>query len=102
MKHEYAKLRAAMKNWYGEIDVPVIQIVHSIDDDGEVNIAGYANFPKFRRLLVGEIKDARRYYDRHDEQGPITVSIVYGGTDDPLSIFMNGEFWCDLDEDGVS
>jgi len=102
MKSEYHKLLKAMSAWYKEIDVPVIQIVHSIDDDGEVNIAGYANFPKFRQLLVDEIKDARRYYDRRDEQGPITVSIVYIGTDDRLSIFMNGEFWCDLDEDGVS
>jgi len=102
MKHEYAKLRAAMKAWFKEIDVPVIQIVHSINDDGEVTIAGYADFPQFRQLLVDEIKDAMGYYDRLDEQGPITVSIVYGGSDDPLAIFMNGEFWCSLDEDGVS
>jgi len=102
MKSEYAKLIKAMDTWYKEIDVPVIQIVHSISDDGEVKIAGYKDFPKFRQLLVDEIKDARRYYDRPDERGPITVSIVYVGSDEPLHIYMNGEFWCNLDGDVVS
>ena len=102
MTTEYAKLRAAMKAWYSAIDVPVIQIVHFIDEDGEVEIAGYADFPKFRQLIVDEIKDARRYFDWRDEQGPITASIVYSSPGGPLSIFMNGMFWRDVDEDGVS
>ena len=102
MKSEYAKLLKAMNTWYEEIDVPVIQIVHSISDDGEVKIAGYKDFPKFREILVDEIKDAIVYYDRFGECNPPTVSIVYAGPCDKLAIFMNGEFWADLGEDGVS
>jgi len=102
MKHEYTKLLKAMNTWYEEIDVPVIQIIHSISDDGEVKIAGYKDFPKFRECLVDEIKEAAGYYERRGENGPLTVSIVYTGPNDPLYIYMNGEFWGDFGDDGVS
>ena len=101
MKSEYAKLLKAMSAWYDEIDVPVIQIVYSVDD-GEIEIAGYANFPMFRQILAGEIKDAIGYYNRLDEQEPLTVSIVYAGQCEPFAIFMNGSFWASLGEDGIS
>jgi len=102
MKAEYAKLREAMASWYAAIDVPVIQIVHAINDDGEVDIAGYLDFPKFREILAGEIKEAAEYYARRGENGPLTVSIVYCDQNEPLAVYINGEFWGDLDEDGVS
>jgi len=102
MKHEYAKLLKAMNTWYEEIDVPVIQIVHSVSDDGEVNIAGYKDFPKFREILVDEIKEAAAYYERCGENGPLTVSIVYTGPSEHLHIYINGEFWGDFVEDRVS
>jgi len=102
MKSEYAKLLKAMNTWYKEIDVPVIQIVHSVSDDGKVKIAGYKDFPKFRKILVDEIKEAARYYERRGENGPLTVSIIYTGPSDHLHIYMNGEFWGDFGEGGVS
>jgi len=102
MKREYDKLIKAMNTWYSEITVPVIQIVHAIDDAGEVEVAGYLDFPKFREILAGEIKKAAEYYARLGEDGPLTVSIVYTGQNDPLAVYINGEFWGDLDEHGVS
>jgi len=102
MKAEYAKLRDAMATWYAAIDVPVIQIVHAINDDGEVDIAGYLDFPKFREILSGEIKEAVGYYARRGENGPLTVSLVYSDPNEPLAIYINGEFYGDLDEHGVS
>ena len=102
MKREYAKLLKAMNAWYDEIDVPVIQIVHAINDEGEVKIAGYRAFPKLREILAEEIREAAGRYARRGENGPLTVSIVFSGMHDPLAIYINGEFWGDLDEHGVS
>jgi len=102
MKAEYAKLREAMATWYEEIDVPVIQIVHAINDEGEVKIAGYKDFPNLRKILAGEIKEAAEYYARRGENGPLTVSIVYSDPNEPLAVYINGEFYGDLDEHGVS
>jgi len=98
MKAEYDKLIHAMATWYAEISVPVIQIVHAINDDGEVDIPGYLDFPKFREIIAGEIKEAAGYYARRGENGPLTVSIVYSDPNEPLEIYINGEFWALLDE----
>jgi len=98
MKREYDKLTNAMATWYEEIGVPVIQIVHVINDEGEVKIAGYNDFPKFREILTGEIKEAAEYYGCRGENGPLTVSIVFSGMNEPLEIYVDGEFWAILDE----
>jgi len=101
MKSEYAKLLAMMKDWHDEFDATMVIINYTVHGDWEVEICGYEDYPKFRKLLADEIQDAREHLEQFGEVGPITVALVY----DPLGdiyLYLNGEIWGLLDKDSFS
>ena len=93
MKHEYTKLLAMMKAWHEEIDATKVTIPYTVHGDGEVEICGYEDYPRFRRLLADEIKDAMVHFEQFGEAGTITVALVYVDLSDGISLYLNGEIW---------
>jgi len=100
MKHEYTKLLAMMKAWHDEFDATMVIINYTVHGDWEVEICGYEDYPRFRKLLADEIQDARQHFEQFGEVGPITVALVY----DPLGeiyLYLNGEIWGLLVKDSL-
>jgi len=101
MKHEYTKLLEMMKAWHDEFDATMVIIPYTVHGDWEVEICGYEDYPRFRKLLADEIEDAKGHFEQFGEVGPITVALVY----DPLGeiyLYLNGEIWGLLDKDSFS
>jgi len=98
MKTEYTKLLERMKVWHDEFDVTMLIIPYTVHGDWEVEICGYEDYPRLRKMLADEIQDAREHFEQFGEVGPITVALVY----DPLGeiyLYLNGEIWGLLDKD---
>jgi len=92
MKHEYTKLLAMMKAMHDEFDATMVIIPYTVHGDWEVEICGYEDYPRFRRLLADEIQDATEHFEQFGEVGPITVAIVYD-TQNEIYLYLNGEIW---------
>jgi len=98
MKHEYTKLLAMMKDWHDEFDATMVIIPYTVHGDWEVEICGYEDYPRFRKLLADEIQDAREHFEQFGEVGPITVALVYD-TQNEIYLYLNGEIWGLLEKD---
>jgi len=98
MKSEYEELLEMMRVWYEEIDVTMLIIPYTVHGDWEVEICGYSDYPKFRKLLADEIQDAREHFEQFGEVGPITVALVYD-TQNKIYLYLNGEIWGLLEKD---
>jgi len=92
VKHEYTKLLAMMKAWHDEFDATMVIINYTVHGDWEVEICGYEDYPRFRKLLADEIQDAREHFEQFGEVGPITVALVYD-TQNEIYLYLNGEIW---------
>ena len=93
MKHEYTKLLEMMKAWHDEFDATMVIIPYTVHGDWEVEICGYEDYPRFRKLLAEEIDDARDHFEQFGEVGPITIALVYYDLLDEIYIYFNGEIW---------
>ena len=92
MKHEYTKLLAMMKAWHDEFDATMVIINYTVHGDWEVEICGYEDYPRFRKLLADEIQDAREHFEQFGEVGPVSVVLVYD-TQNEIYLYLNGEIW---------
>ena len=102
MKPEYAELLDMMKVWHEEIDVSTLIIPYTVHGDGEVEICGYEDYPKLRKLLADEINDAKAHFEQFGEVGPITVALVYDDPRGEIYLYLNGENWGLLAKDNFS
>ena len=99
MKPEYAKLLGMMSTWNDEFDSTMVIIPFSVHGDWEVEICGYEDYPKLRKLLADEIQDARKHFEQFGEVGPISIALVYDAPRGEIYLYLNGEFWALLDKD---
>jgi len=102
MKPEYAKLLDMMKTWYYEFNATMVIIPYTVHGDWEVEICGYEDYPKFRKLLADEINDAKANFEQFGEVGPITVALVYDDPRGEIYLYLNGENWGLLAKDNFS
>jgi len=98
MKSEYARLIDMMKAWHDEFDVTMVIIPYTAHGDWEVEICGYDDYPKLRKLLAEEIDDAKAHFEQLGEVGPITVALVFDDLRDEIYLYLNGEMWGLLDK----
>jgi len=99
MKPEYAKLLGMMSTWNDEFDSTMVIIPFSVHGDWEVEICGYEDYPKLRKLLADEIQDARKHFEQFGEVGPISIALVYDAPRGEIYLYLNGEMWSLLDKD---
>jgi len=102
MKPEYAKLLDMMKTWHDEFDATMVIIPYTVHGDWEVEICGYEDYPRFRKLLAEEVQDAKAHLEQFGEVGPITIALVYDDPRGEIYIYFNGEPWDILDESSFS
>jgi len=102
MKHEYTKLLAMMRSWHDEFDATMVIIPYTVHGDWEVEICGYEDFPKLRKLIADEANDAKGHFEQLGEVGPITIALVYDDLRDEIYLYLNGEIWGLLDKDSLS
>ena len=92
MKPEYTKLLDMMKAWHDEFHATMVIIPYTVHGDWEVEICGYEDYPRLRKMLAEEIQDAREHFEQFGEVGPITVALVYD-TRNEIYLYLNGEIW---------
>ncbi len=102
MTPEYAKLLGMMSTWNDELDATMVIIPYTVHGDWEVEICGYEDYPKLRKLLADEIQDAREHFEQFGEVGPITIALVYYDTLGEIYLYLNGEKWGLLSKDNFS
>jgi len=93
MNHEYTKILEMMKARHDEFDATMVIIPYTVHGDWEVEICGYEDYPRLRKLLAEEIKDASEHFEQFGEVGPITVALVYDDLRDEIYLYLNGEIW---------
>ena len=102
MKHEYTKLLEMMKGWHDEFDATMVIISYTVHGDWEVEICGYEDYPKLRKIIADEINDAKAHFEQFGEVGPITVALVYDDARGEIYLYLNGGLWTLLDESSFS
>ncbi len=99
MKSEYEELLEMMRVWHEEIDVSMLIIPYTVHGDWEVEICGYEDYPRLRKMLAAEVQDAKGHFEQFGEVGPITIALVYDDLRDEIYLYLNGEIWGLLDKD---